>query len=215
MKPKTILTLLLFAVTILAQAQNENEYIPYPKADLQDVVDALSLADINIFKHDLGVIDKNCKISVIVEEWKDFKLVDSNTQISLPVKTTFSPDYVREAEESTTIRAINKKFNDSLMIVEISINDRFRPIFLNMKQLDKENRHLPYFPVPYKHKLVETDKNVPIMLYGTMWYDEDFDVYRFCGRQWLTDEKGDEASKELLTSSPHFYIVYYRIEDNL
>lgn len=212
MKPKTILTLLLVAMSIAAQGQEKNDYTPFVKVEVGDIKEALRYLDVHIYKHDIGTFNEKPNISIIVEEWKDFKLVDSKVRMSLPLESTLWENDDMEKQPTNIVRATSVAKNDSLLIVEIAINDIMQPFYLRLKEKAAEGKHLPYFPVPYKNKLVEMNKNIPIMLYGTMWHDKEYNVYRFCGRDYLTNEENDEDTKEFLTSSPHFYIISYRIE---
>lgn len=217
MKTKQVLliVLLFFAVIgVKAQDNEEKSYLPFAEVEIGDIEEALRLIGINIYKHDIGIIGKNPEIKIIVEEWEDFKLVNSWTGLTMPLESTFMPGSSNDIQKNNIIRTTSIAKNDSLLIVEIAVNDMLRQFHLKQKKLDTENRHLPYFPVPYKYKQVQQDKNIPLVLYGTMWYDENFNVYRFCGRNYLTDEADDEATEELMLSSPHYYIISYWIENS-
>ena len=213
MKPKTLLTLLLVAATLLAQAQQKNDYPPFVKVEIGDIKEALRYLDVHIYKHDIGTFDGKPNISIIVEEWKDFKLVDSKVRMSLSLESTLPEDKDIDKQTTNVVRTISVAKNDSLLIVEVAINDIMQPFYLRLKEM-AEGKHLPYFPVPYKNKSIEMNKNTPIMLYGTMWYDKENNFYRFCGRDYLTDEDDDDDAKELLTSSPHYYIISCRVEQS-
>lgn len=216
MKTKQVLLIVFLFFTVIgikAQDDGEKSYIPFVELTTNDIEEALRHIGINIYKHDIGMIDKNPEIKIIVDEWEDFKLVNSWTALTIPLEFTFMPGSDNDAQKNNIIRTTSIVKNDSLLIVEIAINDMLRPFHLKQKKLDTEDRHLPYFPVPYKNRQVQQNKNIPLMLYGTMWHDEEFNIYRFCGRDYLTDESDDEATEELMSSSPHYYIISYRIEN--
>lgn len=216
MKTKQLLFILLFSyigIGIYAQDNGERSYLPFVELDNKDIEDALRHLGVNIFKHDIGIIDKSAEIKIIVEEWENFALVDSWTALNLPLEHSFMSENRNDEQKNNVIRATSISKNDSLLLVEIAINDMPRAFHLKQKKFDTENRHLPYFPVPYKNRKILQNKNIPLMLYGTMWYDEGFNVYRFCGRNYLTNETDDEATEELMSSSPHYYIISCRIEN--
>lgn len=62
---------------------------------------------------------------------------------------------------------------------------------------------LEYFPVPYKASKFEFNKFMPLVLYGSMWYDEVNDIFRMCGENEIDPDKGSRMQKHM----PHYYII--------
>ena len=51
---------------------------------------------------------------------------------------------------------------------------------------------------------------IPLVLYGSYWYDADFNVTRFCGENFV---KSDLTSEHLLKDSPHYYVIGIKVEE--
>ncbi|WP_436415267.1 DUF5041 domain-containing protein [Petrimonas sp.] len=58
----------------------------------------------------------------------------------------------------------------------------------------------------------ERDKNTPLVFYGSMWPDKEHGFYRFAHRSYLTGRENDDETGELLSSSPHYFIIACRVE---
>lgn len=48
----------------------------------------------------------------------------------------------------------------------------------------------------------EAGRFIPLVLYGSHWYDADFDVTRFCGENFIRPD----LSSDLLKECPHYYV---------
>lgn len=49
----------------------------------------------------------------------------------------------------------------------------------------------------------EEGRFIPLLFYGSMWYDERFGVFRFCGER----EISPDLSSEIVGSVPHFFVI--------
>ena len=49
----------------------------------------------------------------------------------------------------------------------------------------------------------EEGRFVPLLFYGSMWYDERFGVFRFCGER----EIAPDLSNEIVGNVPHFFVI--------
>jgi hypothetical protein len=54
---------------------------------------------------------------------------------------------------------------------------------------------------------VETGKLIPLVLFGSYWYEEETGVSRFCGDKLIKSD----LSSDLIKSIPHFYVLGIRI----
>ena len=54
---------------------------------------------------------------------------------------------------------------------------------------------------------VETGKLIPLVLFGSYWYEEETGVSRFCGDKQIKPD----LSSDLIKSIPHFYVLGIRI----
>lgn len=55
------------------------------------------------------------------------------------------------------------------------------------------------------------DKMIPMIVFASSCYDEFADTQTFCGTAKLS--KNDDDTIELLNSSPHYYVLSYRISE--
>ena len=62
-----------------------------------------------------------------------------------------------------------------------------------------------YEKVPYQPCSFQRDTFIPLVLYGSFWWDEDAKAWRFCGTEELTDEKAKTSN--FFKDSPHYYII--------
>ncbi|MDR2680033.1 MAG: DUF5041 domain-containing protein, partial [Tannerella sp.] len=98
--------------------------------------------------------------------------------------------------------------NDSTRIMQIRV-----PGFMSMgrvsfklKGLAKKNSDellFFYHTRPFKMKTFKDDEFIPLILLGSGWYDERFDVFRFCGER----EIEPDMSSEILKDVPHYYVI--------
>ena len=56
---------------------------------------------------------------------------------------------------------------------------------------------------PFKVGALQLGEFTPLVALGSYWYDEEYDLYRFCGE----DELDPDLSAGMLSSSPHYYVL--------
>jgi hypothetical protein len=54
---------------------------------------------------------------------------------------------------------------------------------------------------------VETGKVIPLLLFGSYWYEQETGVSRFCGEKVINPD----LSSDIIKSIPHFYVLGIRI----
>jgi len=82
-------------------------------------------------------------------------------------------------------------------------------ISLNHKSVDGRE-HFYNWRVYSKNDWV-LNEEVPLLVYASSWYDEKYDVMRFCGAVDLS--LSEEDTKELLDRSPHYFVISYKIAE--
>ena len=65
------------------------------------------------------------------------------------------------------------------------------------------NGEFSYGTRPFSISSFKPNTFIPLALYGSYWYDEQFDIVRFCGE----NEIDPELKAEILKDSPHYYII--------
>ena len=68
--------------------------------------------------------------------------------------------------------------------------------------------NLDYKTRPFKVPEFQFDTFMPLCLYGSMWYDERFDIFRFCGEI----ELDPDMSSDMLKDIPHYYVIGVKVQ---
>lgn len=56
---------------------------------------------------------------------------------------------------------------------------------------------------PFVVDTFESGKFIPLVFYGSMWFDAKHDLFRFCGE----NEIASDLSSEIVRNVPHFYVI--------
>lgn len=78
---------------------------------------------------------------------------------------------------------------------------------VNLRPLEQDAKNYHYQSRPFKLTEFQPNVDIPLMLYGSAWYDEKSKVHRFCGE----NEIDPDMSTEILKYIPHYYIVGIRL----
>lgn len=102
-----------------------------------------------------------------------------------------------------------------------AVNDTIRPIIIDIENMGTQNPQLPlqpqyqnndnvngkkfyqYYARPFKTSEFTTGQFIPLVLFGSMWYDKDFGIHRFCGENVISPD----MSSKILKYIPHYYII--------
>ena len=101
------------------------------------------------------------------------------------------------------------------------VNDSIRPILMEVENMGSSNPRLQMLPQyenndsvngkklylylskPFKTQELKIGQFIPLVLYGSFWYDKNFGFHRFCGE----NEIDPDMSSEILKYIPHYYII--------
>lgn len=180
--------------------------------ETENIVDALTYADMYIFNHHLGELEKDYSVSLIAEEWKNRQLINSDTLFSVLLSSSVSEDTEKHNKLPAKVRTKIEPQNDSIVVATVALNDTAKSFHLNLTETFDGEKPVPYFPIRYADNSWQTNKNIPLVFYGSMWPDKEHGFYRFSNRSYLTSREDDEVTRELLSSSPHYYIVVGWVE---
>lgn len=199
-------------VSLNAQEKTTKTFSFHNPPETENIVDALTYADMYIFNHHLGEIEKDYRVSLIAEEWKNRQLINSNTLFSVPLGSSVFEKTGKENKLPVKVRTKIEPLNDSILDVTVALNDTTKFFHLHLKETYDGVKYVPYFPIRYADKWWQTGRKIPLVFYGSMWPDKEHGFYRFSNRSYLTTRGNDEITRELLSSSPHYYIVVCRVE---
>ena len=71
------------------------------------------------------------------------------------------------------------------------------------RAFDKKRSPLKYSLRPFKIDSFEKSKFIPLLMYGSAWWDKDANIYRFCGEKELSSD----MKSEIFSHSPHYFII--------
>ena len=69
--------------------------------------------------------------------------------------------------------------------------------FFNWREYEKTNWKL--------------NEKIPLLIFASSWLDKEYNVHRFCGVVNL--KENDSSTQELLTKSPNYIVINYKISE--
>ena len=91
-------------------------------------------------------------------------------------------------------------------ILKLCKNEAVQTSFLPIK-----SSLLTFFQVAWRNfklEIFEKGKFIPLLMYGSAWWDADCECYRFCG----DSELSPDMTSELFKDSPHYFIIGVKFE---
>lgn len=194
--------------------EKENPNKEYQIAHLNsiDLLKALELSGINFFKIRLKEFDTVYKFSITLDEYVKGKKVQSKN-ISLREDNIYY--HFIKGDSGKTVRYYDyidqigfyTKDEDSVCRLKIeTYGSGITGLPLKKK---KERPSQNYNWRFYSKDEWALNKEIPILVYASSWYDKNIDADRFCGVSDLSED--EKQTLELLNNSPHYYIISYRI----
>lgn len=96
--------------------------------------------------------------------------------------------------------------NDSIERCIVKVGNLGSVIFnLSLNEVADEsgNKSYLYDSRPFMLSSFKLNDFIPLVLYGSYWFDERYNVLRFCGESQINPD----MSSKILESIPHFYII--------
>ena len=229
---KTIITFIMaLALGISCHAQNYE--VKPQKANVDDYIRLLKLVNYEVFSFDISSLCDSTRIfEFVLRECECGKVKSERAHMGI-----FRPNRIMLSELSEETRqeviaegeaydvekgiyTVSKKItvnftpikNDSLGTAYIDMeNGVSMPVFMKLRPVfdPKANKttYMEYDTRPYKISAFEYGKFIPLVMYGSFWYDEQFNIFRFCGDNELTPDKLSEIEQ----LSPHYYVIGIKI----
>lgn len=229
---KIIITFIMaLALGISCHAQNYE--VKLQKANVDDYIQLLNLAKYEVFSFDISSLCDSTRIfEFVLRECECGKVKSERTHMGI-----FRPNRLMLSELSEETRqeviaegeaydvekgiyAVSKKItvnftpikNDSLGTAYIDMENAVSmPVFMKLRPVFDPNAnkttYMHYVTRPYNISAFEYDKFIPLVMYGSFWYDEQFNGFRFCGDNELTPDKLSDIEQ----LSPHYYVIGIKI----
>ena len=197
-------------------------------AELNELLTLLRPAGYDILGFDVSdMLNEHYDIIFISKEYDKSGEIGSKTLNFIPVSNKILLTDFPESQRQKVIdegRIIDPKTNAIAHVKKISFG--FRPAivdsivpmqiqtsdfgqmtsYINLRGLSVKNspkRVFEYNRRPFKIGTFKEGVFIPLILYGSVWYDERIDAFRFCGER----EIDPDMSAEILKDVPHYYSI--------
>ena len=194
--------------------------------ELEDLVTLLGAAGYALFSYDITeMLNERYDIVFIQKEYEIGKEIATSNRTVVQNKRLLTDfpetlwqeiiDAGRIIDPNTQAISHAEKFsfgffpsnNDSTKRMQIDIPGfaRSTSIFKlrGLPVKDSDKLFYSYQTRPFKIKEFKEDEFIPLILFGSVWYDERFNIFRFCGER----EIEPDMSSEILKDVPHHYVM--------
>lgn len=200
-------------------------------ASIDHYIPLLNRSGYEAFSYDLTpLLDGQYYLSVKIKEYKDGKEICEDllkgfcTLANMRLLSDFPEESLKEIKPEDIEdpeRGIFKMSKQLTLGLTPVVNDTIRPLVIdvdNMGQMDAQLYMKPqyekndsidgkklymYYTRPFKTGELATGQFIPLVLFGSMWYDKDFGIHRFCGESVIDPD----MSSRILKYIPHYYII--------
>jgi len=218
----SVITLAMLVLSCTAFGQQ----IKKKNVELDDLVSLLGAAGYELFSYDISeMLDERYDVAIVKKEFSAGKEIGSSILVMVPNKylLTDFPESDRQKimddgriidsktqalfHAEKIIFGLYPSGNDSTKFMQVNIPDFVRsktPFKLRgLATKDSDKMVFFYNTRPFKIKAFREDEFIPLILFGSAWYDERFNTFRFCGER----EIDPDMSSEILKDIPHHYII--------
>ena len=199
MKKQTIITILLALVALTGWGQK----LKTIEATFQDYIPLLNAKGYMAYSFDTRDF-KGKQLEVAVMEYVDGKEVGNylDFDVSFPVEEKLVIGFAPSDNDSLYVYSFQSDngegFTGKLIL---------KPVFV-----PKEPRIQRYLYQSRPIELVstvDTGEFIPMVLFGSYWYDADSGFFRFCGDNLIKPD----FSSDIIKYTPHFYILGIKIKE--
>lgn len=191
--------------------------------NVKDVMSLLERSGYRLFTYDLSeLLDSRYNISVRIREYVNGEQVDKDRILRLGGNKLLVSDFDPSVQAQITPEMMvdpasqTYKWADQLNIgfypsgvdsvacatIETSMGGYPKQPF-KLRPIEKYNNRYEYGFRQFKIEKFEPNKFIPLVFYGSYWFDEQANVIRFCGDAELTPD----LSNDIVQYVPHFYII--------
>lgn len=218
-----LLASMVFGLNLNAQEVKRTE------ADISDYIPLLNAMGYDVYTFDISSLnDETYNIEFVVREYVNGALVEDPLASQMPRYTLRNrrmlsdfpeeywdeilaegPIYDRDKGILTLSEKISVGFapaSDSLRTMNMQLENigaLRRLLSLKSQTSSTGEEEYMYDYRPFKVGALQMGEFTPLVALGSYWYDEQYDLYRFCGE----DELDPDLSAGMLVSSPHYYVL--------
>ena len=218
-----LLTGMVFSFNLQAQELKRTE------ADISDYIPLLNAAGYDVYTFDISSLkDETYDIEFIVREYVGGTLVEDPLASQLPrhilrnrrMLSDFPEEYWDEIIAEGPIYDLDKKIltlSEKISVGFAPAADSLKTMNMLLENIGALRRLLPlksqttspgkeeymYDCRPFKVGALRLGEFTPLVALGSYWYDEKYNLFRFCGE----DELDSDLSAGMLASSPHYFVL--------
>jgi len=220
---------IIFCVLVLSCAAF-GQQIKKQNVELNDVVTLLGLAGYELFSYDITeMLNERYDMVFVRKEFDAGKEIANLNLSTIPNKrllTDLPESYWQQMidagqiiDSKTQAIAHAEKItigfhphnNDSTKFIRISVPGFVTGMGVSLKMRglpvkDSAQKVYRYHVLPFKIGTFKEGEFIPLILFGSSWYDEQYNAYRFCGER----EIDPDMSSEILKDVPHHYVFGVR-----
>lgn len=195
-------------------------------ATFEDYIPLLNQAGYQVYSFDISdFLNDTYQVTFKIKEYKDSVEVENNQHLGF-VNRRMIKDFPEESQkrileeglavnpeagvytQSSQLTISFSPYNtDSLKTIHLSLDGigtssnrlKLQPVM----SADSDELHYFYKDKPFKLDKFEEGTFIPLVLYGSFWYDEKFNIFRFCGEK----EIDPDMSSQILKYIPHYYVI--------
>ena len=195
-------------------------------ASLEDFMEHMAMYGYDVYTYDISSLrDSASGFTIVIREYDQQKMIDEKKLYGFRTKTMIS-DFNKQDQKNIYeekdgddmergIYRLSKTLSigfspiqsDSIETITLrsSRNDA-APWKLTLKPITEASPTVyRYQRVPYQPTSFSLDTFIPLVFYGSFWWDEQSKGIRFCGDTELTEEKA--KTSEYFEFCPHYYII--------
>ncbi len=191
--------------------------------DTEDAIWVLKAAGYEFFKFDLSALkDKTYEIQFFLKE-VDSTGTNEKIRFGLGVTREFLQDIPEKIRSNFTpidsLSGLCKlvdymslyllPYNDSTKLVSLCGKYHACKVPMNLRSVENGKQRYLYASRPFKLNEFKSGVDIPLVLYGSFWYDSLMEGHRFCG----ASEIDPDMSTKILQHIPHYYIIGIRLTE--
>ncbi len=226
----------LFAACVVGCSMMQAQEIKSLEAVADDYIPLLQYSGYEAFPFDISSLsDRKYQIKFVIREYDHGTLVSDDymgwrkirsnmmllSQFDAEDQATVKPEEMDDAERG--IYRLAKKMqigfapaqDDSIRPAMLSVEkmgEMFIPLKMKPQYAGNDSVNgrtfYSYNSRPFKIEKLEIGKFTPLVLLGSMWYDAQFNIHRFCGESVIDPE----MSADILKYIPHYYVIGVEIK---
>ena len=210
----------------LVAMAGQGQTIKRVEASLEDFMEHMAMYGYEVFTYDISSLrDSVSGFTIVIREYNQQGMIDEKKLYGFRTKTMISDFNEKDQQEiyaendaddmehgiyrlaKTLAVGFSPVQSDSIETITLrsSRNDATQ-WKLTLKPITEASPTVyRYQRVPYQPTSFSLDTFIPLVFYGSFWWDEQAKGWRFCGETELTEEKA--KTSDYFKFCPHYYII--------